>query len=223
MRRVKGGAPPTPAPTVNSRSNTCLPSPSFPSTISTQPRSLVHGPGAGSMRKSAETRGRRVWTSPCYRAASGTYVADISQPDQSKHDNTKQQPSVHPRTQEHMESQLHQHFATHIDPSCRLHKAANHIFCWIGPIKTMVPKKPQKCRNTGPPCLGKGGGATLRYVMLRCITFSTEKTVVRKTTVTRGSPCVDQAGLAQGWGAGGYKAGYSTPHTFGASSTPSFP
>ena len=28
------------------------------------------------------------------------------------------QPSVHPTTQEHMESQPHQHFATHMDPSC---------------------------------------------------------------------------------------------------------
>jgi hypothetical protein len=74
----------------------------------------------------------------------------------SKHDNTKQQASMHPRTQEDMELQLHHHFATHIDPSCSLHQATNHILYWIGTATTMVPKnKTQKCGNTGSSCLDK--------------------------------------------------------------------
>ena len=48
-----------------------------------------------------------------------------------------------------MELQVHQHFATHIDPSCSLHKATNYILYWIGTSKMMVPKKIQKCGNTG--------------------------------------------------------------------------
>ena len=82
----------------------------------------------------------------------GTHVAGISQPDPSKHDKTKQQASTHPKTQERMELQRHQHFATPVDPSCGLHKATNHIVYWIGTAKTLVPKKTQKCGNTGSPC-----------------------------------------------------------------------
>ena len=55
--------------------------------------------------------------------------------------------SIHPRTQEHMELHLHQHFDTHIEPSCSLHKDANHILCWIWP-KMMIPKEAHKCGNT---------------------------------------------------------------------------
>ena len=47
-----------------------------------------------------------------------THVAGISGPYPSKHDKTKQQASIHPRAQEHMELHLHQHIAGHIDPSC---------------------------------------------------------------------------------------------------------
>ena len=52
----------------------------------------------------------------------GTHVADGSQPYPSKHDNIKQQTSSQPRGQQHRGSQPHQHFATHMDPSCSLHK-----------------------------------------------------------------------------------------------------
>ena len=58
----------------------------------------------------------------------------------------------------------HPHFDTHMDPSCGLHKATNHILYWIGTAKPMVPKKGQKFGNTGLPCLHKplgtkeGGG-----------------------------------------------------------------
>ena len=66
-----------------------------------------------------------------------------------------------------MELQVHQHFATHIDPSCSLSKATNHILYWIGTAKTMVPKKTQKCGNTGSPCLDKPvlgqGGHDVRF------------------------------------------------------------
>ena len=55
----------------------------------------------------------------------GTRVADIGQPLPSKHDTTKQQTGTHPRTQEHMEVQPHQHFATHTDPSCSPHQSDN--------------------------------------------------------------------------------------------------
>ena len=121
---------------------------------------VSHGPGSGSGDKSAETRGRRVWTSPCYRAACTTehMFAHISQPSPSKHDDTKQQPSTHPRTQEHMELRLRQHFATHTDPSCSLHKATNHILDWIGPAKAMVPK--QAMRKHGVTVFGQARART---------------------------------------------------------------
>ena len=49
---------------------------------------------------------------------------------------------MHLTTQQHMGLQLHQHYIdTHMDPSCGLHKATNHILYWIGTTKTMVPKK----------------------------------------------------------------------------------
>ena len=91
-----------------------------------------------------------------------------------------QQASTHPRTQEHRELQLHQQFAPHTDLSCSLHKATNHILYWIGSAKTMVPKKAQKCRNTGTrgrrvwtsPCWDKGGGVSfvprLTHVRVAC-------------------------------------------------------
>ena len=83
----------------------------------------------------------------------------------SKQDNAKQQAGTHPRTQKHMELQLHDHFDTHIDPSCRAHEATNHILYHLGTAKTMVPKKTQKCGNVGLPCLdkpvfGQGVGGT---------------------------------------------------------------
>ena len=53
-----------------------------------------------------------------------------------------QQASIYPSIQEHMELHPHQHFDTHIDPSCSLHKATDHILYRIGTAKTMVPKKP---------------------------------------------------------------------------------
>ena len=39
--------------------------------------------------------------------------------------------------------------------ACSLHKATNHFLYWIGPAKTMVLKKAQKCGNTGSLCLDK--------------------------------------------------------------------
>ena len=39
------------------------------------------------------------------------------------------------------ELRLHQHFDTHTESSCSLHKAANLILCWIGTAKKMVPTK----------------------------------------------------------------------------------
>ena len=81
--------------------------------------------------------------------------AGISQSYTTKHDSTKQQADIHPRTQEYMELRLHQHFATHSDRSYGLHKATNHILHRIRTAKTMVPKKAQKCRNTGSSCLHK--------------------------------------------------------------------
>ena len=75
-----------------------------------------------------------------------------SLPYASKHNNTRQQAGKYPRIPEHMELQLCQHFVTHIDPSCSLHTATNHILYWIGTATTMVPKKTRKCGNTGLLC-----------------------------------------------------------------------
>ena len=36
-----------------------------------------------------------------------------------------------------------------------LHNATHHLLYWIGTAKPMVPKKAQKCGNTGSPCLDK--------------------------------------------------------------------
>ena len=65
-------------------------------------------------------------------------------PTPSTHDNTKQQASK--STWNYRDTK---HFATHMDPSCSLHKAT------IGwePQKRWFQKKTQKCRNT--PCLDK--------------------------------------------------------------------
>ena len=107
-------------------------------------------------------QGTKVWKrgSPCLDKPvlpcgkhHRTHVAGTNQPYPAKHDNTKQQASIHPRTQEHMELQLHQHFATHIDRSCSLHKDTNHMLYWVGTAKMRVPKNTQKCGNTGSPCL----------------------------------------------------------------------
>ena len=46
----------------------------------------------------------------------GTHVADISHPDPSKHDKARQHAGIHPRTREHMELQLQQHFDVHNGP-----------------------------------------------------------------------------------------------------------
>ena len=62
-----------------------------------------------------------------------------------------------------MGSQPHQHFATHTGPSRSPHNATDHSLSGIGPATPMIPKKAQKCGNTGSPYLdrcvsGKGGG-----------------------------------------------------------------
>ena len=69
-----------------------------------------------------------------------------------------QQASIHSRTQEHGALQLHQHSDTHVDPSCSLQNATNHILCWIGTEKRWF--KAQKCGNTESPVWQrtKGGG-----------------------------------------------------------------
>ena len=73
-----------------------------------------------------------------------------------------QQSGIHPRTQEHMELQLHQHIGTRADPSCSLPKATNHILCWTGTAETMGPKKPppqkQSGETRGRRVRTKGGG-----------------------------------------------------------------
>ena len=73
-----------------------------------------------------------------------------------------------------MEVKLHQHFAIHMDPSCSPHKVMNHILYRIGTAKTMVPKKTQKCGNTGSPYLDKpmvdklgGEGGNIEYTQLQ--------------------------------------------------------
>ena len=69
-----------------------------------------------------------------------------------------QHASTHARTQEHMELQSHQHFATQTDPSCSPHKATTHILYWTGAAKTMVPnKKAPKCGVTGSLYLDRPG------------------------------------------------------------------
>ena len=79
--------------------------------------------------------------------------ADESQPYPSKHDNTKQQASIHPRTQERMELQLHQHFDTHIDPCCSLPKATNHNLYWDR--KNDGSKKHPKVQKHGVAVIGQ--------------------------------------------------------------------
>ena len=97
----------------------------------------------------------------------GTHVADGSQPDRSKHDNTEQQASTPPRTQQHMAYQLHQHFATRVDPFCSLHKAANHVLL-------------ERTRKIGGskkrPRMRKHGAAVFAHARVR----------------TRGAPCAPQ-------------------------------
>ena len=77
---------------------------------------------------------------------------------------------MHLTTQQHMGLQLHQHYIdTHMDPSCGLHKATNHILYWIGTTKTMVPKKIEKGGKTGSPCLDKpvsGQGGKCLHVLV---------------------------------------------------------
>ena len=81
----------------------------------------------------------------------GTHVANISQHYPSRLDNTKQQASIHRRTQEHIEVQLH--FATHVDALCSLCKVTNHILYWIGTPHMMVPKTPPKSVETRGRCV----------------------------------------------------------------------
>ena len=93
----------------------------------------------------------------------GTLVADISQPSPSKHDDTSNSPAHTPRTQEHMELQPHQHFATHMDPSCSPHNATHHILCWIGTEDRWFQKRPKSAETRDrrvwtSPCRDKGGG-----------------------------------------------------------------
>ena len=59
--------------------------------------------------------------------------------------------SLHPTTQEHMELQLNHHFEAHIDPSCSLPTATNHVLCWIGTAKAMVEKKSHRVTVFGQP------------------------------------------------------------------------
>ena len=53
-----------------------------------------------------------------------------------------------------------------MDPSCSLHKATNHILCWIGTPQNDGSKiEAKQCGNNGSPCLdkpmlGRGGGGT---------------------------------------------------------------
>ena len=103
--------------------------------------------------------------SPCLdKPVFGTRVAGIGQPDPSEHDNAKQHASTHPRTQGHMESQLHKHFATHIDPSCGRHNATNHILHLDWNRQNEGWKKGPKLRKHGITVCGqarvrtKGGG-----------------------------------------------------------------
>ena len=74
------------------------------------------------------------------------------------HDHKKgvQYASTHPRTQEHMGVQPHQRFATHTDPSCSPHNAADHSLYWIV-RKHGVVMSGQACVRTG-----RGGGGLLR-------------------------------------------------------------
>ena len=68
---------------------------------------------------------------------------NISQRYPSTHDSTKEQPSIHPTSQEHMELKPHQHFATHVDRSCSLHKrtAKCGVSLLILPTNEPVPDK----------------------------------------------------------------------------------
>ena len=111
-------------------------------------------PGSDSGGKSAEACARRAWKSLCY--CTGWTTGHMLQAVKREivTDN-KRVSTTHPNPREHMELHLHRHFATHMDPSCGLRTAANHILYWIGTAKTMVPKKAQKCGNTGSPCLDK--------------------------------------------------------------------
>jgi hypothetical protein len=76
--------------------------------------------------------------------------------------------------------ELHQHFDTHIDPSCSLQKTTNHILNWIRTAKKIGSKKKtpkiaetQGCRVWTSPCTGGGGQeyqsiTTHHPVVLRC-------------------------------------------------------
>ena len=84
----------------------------------------------------------------------GTHIARISESDPSSHDNAKQWASIHPRAQEDMELQSHQHFATHIDPSSSLHRAINGILLdWNR--KNDTSKKDGKVRKHGVAVFGQ--------------------------------------------------------------------
>ena len=63
-----------------------------------------------------------------------------------------------------MELQLRQHFGTHTEPFCSLHKAIKHLLYFIGTAPIMIRNQTQKCGNTASQCLdkprsGQGGGA----------------------------------------------------------------
>ena len=63
----------------------------------------------------------------------------------------------YPKSQQHqhVELQLHQHFDIHIDHSCSLHKATNHISYWIGTEKNDGSKKGPKVRKHGVAVSGQ--------------------------------------------------------------------
>ena len=102
--------------------------------------------------------------------ARGTYhrtrVAGISQPDPTKHANTKPQASTHPRTQEHMGLQ---HFDTHTDPASSPHNATNYILYWIGTANDGSQKKTKSAETRGhcvwtSRCSEKRGGGVLCWL-----------------------------------------------------------
>ena len=69
-----------------------------------------------------------------------------------------QQASIHPKTQEHVALQLHQHLDTLIDPSCSLPKPQT---TFLEPQKRWFQKRPKRLENRGRrvwtgPCEDKG-------------------------------------------------------------------
>ena len=101
------------------------------------------GPSSGSGAKVQE-HGVAVFGQARVTTRHGTHVAGISQPSPSKHDNPKQQAGTHPRTQEHMALQPHQHGATLPAAGAKL--------------QTKNQKKTQTCGKQGRRAWTMGGG-----------------------------------------------------------------